>query len=290
MVVDAHTHVFGRVSERYPRDVHQLFPAELEAPAELLLREMDGAGVDTAVIVPLSHHDEYLRDSLERHPGRFAAIGVQAAGPVDVATYRERRLASGLSGVRMFELGARAGGRADELESYPLLAELERTGDKLWFYGGREQMQLLESVLEQLPALTVVLNHLGYWPFGFHADATGRPCFSGRYTPEGLAFVTRLARFPNVFVLFAGLYAFAGTSYPYEDLRPVTMALLEAFGPGRVLFGSDFPWILAEPGYAETIGLIETHFPGLSAADRGRIRGGNAAALFAFAAERAPLR
>ena len=76
MVVDAHTHVFAPVSERFPRDVHELFPAEREAPAEALLAEMERAGVDRAVIVPLSPHDEYVRDVLARHPGRFAAIGV----------------------------------------------------------------------------------------------------------------------------------------------------------------------------------------------------------------------
>ena len=31
MVVDAHLHVFAAASDRFPRDVHELYPAELEA-------------------------------------------------------------------------------------------------------------------------------------------------------------------------------------------------------------------------------------------------------------------
>ena len=77
-VVDAHAHVFARVSERFPRDVHEdYFPAGADATAEELLAEMAAAGVDRAVLVPVTHHDEYVADCVERFPDRFAAIGVQ---------------------------------------------------------------------------------------------------------------------------------------------------------------------------------------------------------------------
>ena len=241
---------------------------------------MDGAGVDRAVLVPLSHHDEYLRYSLERFPGRFAAIGVQPPGPADADEYRRRRDSTELQGLRLFALGQPSVARADGLDTYPLLAELARSGDKLWFYGGREQMELLELVLDEFPELTVVLNHLGFWPTAFTADEHGRPRFVGLYTAEGLEAVQRLARFPRVFVLCTGMYAFSAEPCPYEDLRPVTSALLDAYGPGRLLLGSDFPWIRSEPGYLETIEAVDKHLAGLNEADRARIRGGNATELF----------
>jgi len=279
-VVDAHAHVFAAVSERYPRDVHELSPPELEAPVEALAAEMDAAGVDRAVLVPLSHHDDYVRDALERFPARFAAIGVQRPGDVDVEGYRRRREAAGLQGLRLFALGNPGAGRADELDTFPLLAELAVRGDKLWFYGAREQMELLELALRALPGLTVVLNHLGFWPTALHADAYGRPRFDEPYGAEGLAFVARLARFPRVFVLCSGMYAFAAGACPYEDLRPVTSALLDAYGANRLLLGSDYPWIRSEPGYAETIEAVRVHFADLGPAERARILGGNAAELF----------
>jgi L-fuconolactonase len=271
MVVDAHTHVFARVSARFPRDVHELFPAEHEATAETLLAEMESAGVDRAVIVPLSHHDAYVRDALERYPGRFAAIGV--AGPqVDAERYLTRREAAGLRGLRLFSLE----------NAYPLLAELERLGDMLWFYGGREQMELLARLLEELPGLTVVLNHLGYWPGPFEADVHGRPRFSDPYGEENLAVVAGLAHFPNVHVLCTGLYAFATAPCPYEDLRRITSPLLAAYGPGRFVLGSDFPWIAEEPGYAATLAAVDVHLAGLDADGRAAVRGGNAERLFGF--------
>jgi predicted TIM-barrel fold metal-dependent hydrolase len=282
MVVDAHAHVFAAVSKRFPRDVHELFPAAMAAPVEALLAEMDRAGVDRAVLVPLTHHDEYLRHCLERLPGRFVGIGVQRVGSVDVAEYRSRRESVGLQGLRMFELGDPSVESPALLDSFPLLSEFARTGDKLWFYGGKAQMELLERVLDELPELTVVLNHLGYLPSAFHADEHGRPRFSDPYPAEGLEVVRRLARFPRVYILCTGQYAFTTAACPYDDLRPVTSALVDAYSPGRLLLGSDFPWIQAEPGYAETIEAVEAHFAHLSEADRAKIRGGNALELFVF--------
>jgi L-fuconolactonase len=280
MVVDAHAHVFARLSPCFPRATHELFPAEAEAPAEALLAEMERTGVERAVLVPLSHHDEYLRDVLARHPGRFVAIGVVPPGPPDVGAYRRRREASALEGLRLFRLGGEPVARAADLEAFALLAELERSGGKLWFYGGRDQMELLELALGELPGLTVVLNHLGYWPGRFEADAHGRPRFHDPYAGDNLAFVTALARFPNVLVLCTGLYAFAQEPCPYGDLRPVTAALLDAFGPERLLLGSDFPWVATEPGYGATLASLDDHFPGLGDEGRAAVRGGNASRIF----------
>jgi predicted TIM-barrel fold metal-dependent hydrolase len=282
MVVDAHLHVFAAVSDRFPRDVHELYPADLDATVESLIAEMEQAGVDRAVLVPLSHHDEYLHDCLGRFPGRFAAIGLQPPGKPDVDDYRRRRETVGLEGLRLFELGDPSTADPEQLPCFPILAELARSGDKLWFYGGQAQMELLERVLTVLPELTVVLNHLGFWPSGLHVDEYGRPRFTSGYTTEGLAAVERLARFPRVFVLISGLYAFSDEPCPYDDLRWVTSALLETFGPRRLLLASDFPWIQVEPGYAETIGVIDAHFPDLEPADRELMRGANAVELFGF--------
>jgi predicted TIM-barrel fold metal-dependent hydrolase len=282
MVVDSHVHAFASVSERFPRDVHELYPPELEATAERLLGEMESAGVDRAVLVPVSYHDDYLADCLRRFPDRFAGIGLQPPGEPSAEAYRARRDALGLQGIRLFDLGDPATTDIERLPCFPLLAEFARAGDKLWFYGDGAQMELLERVLFALPELTVVLNHLGYWPSALSVDEHGRPRFSRPYSADNLAAAVRLARFPRTHVLFSGLYAFTRRPWPYNDLRPVTTALLEAFGPGRLLLATDFPWTAAEPGYLETVQTLDAQFPDLPAAERSLIRGATAADLFGF--------
>ena len=129
-VIDAHVHVFAARSPRFERDVHELYPPQLEATAEELIAVMEAAGVDRAVLVPLSHHDDYLRHSLEQLPGRFAGIGLQPPGPVDVEEYRRRRELVGLQGIRLFALGEAGAARARDLATWPLLSELAGTGDR----------------------------------------------------------------------------------------------------------------------------------------------------------------
>jgi L-fuconolactonase len=127
-----------------------------------------------------------------------------------------------------------------------------------------------------------VLNHLGYWPGPFETDKHGRPRFSAPYGRENLAAVCDLARFPGVHVLCTGMYSFAEEPCPYEDLRRVTAALLEAFGPRRILLGSDFPWIAEAPGYGATLSAVDALLTELDVEDRAAVRGGNAARLFGF--------
>ena len=83
-------------------------------------------------------------------------------------------------------------------------------------------------------------------------------------------------------VLFSGHYAFSQAGYPYSDLDGVVADLLDAYGPGRLLFGSDFPWIRSEPGYAEIVALVDRQLGSLSPGQRAAVLGANAAAMFGF--------
>ncbi|HUC15715.1 MAG TPA: amidohydrolase family protein [Acidimicrobiales bacterium] len=282
MIVDAHAHVFAAASERFPRAVHELYPAEMEVPVADLLAAMDRNGVSRAVLVALSPHDEYLAHCLEAHPGRFAAVGIWDPSSFSLEIYRRRRDTVPLQGLRFFDLGDAAIDEVTDLAVFSLLEQMEADGTKLWFYSGQDQLALLDRVLERLPALTVVLNHLGFSPGTLRIDEHGRPRFDEQLPPRHLALTCSLARHAGVHVLFSGHYAFSDVGYPYADLDGVVAALLDAYGPERLLFGSDFPWIRSEPGYAETVALVARQLGGLSADQRAAVLGTNAAAMFGF--------
>jgi L-fuconolactonase len=65
-------------------------------------------------------------------------------------------------------------------------------------------------------------------------------------------------------------------------MKPVAQRLLKIFGPNRMLWASDFPWITKEPGYQEQLALVDKLLPNLSTEDRAKICGGNAEELFVF--------
>ncbi|MFD5233968.1 amidohydrolase family protein [Streptomyces qaidamensis] len=81
-----------------------------------------------------------------------------------------------------------------------------------------------------LPGLTFVLDHLGKPPV---ASGVLEPWVSG---------LRALAALPNTAAKLSGLVTEADlASWTVEDLRPYADAALEAFGPGRLMYGSDWP-------------------------------------------------
>ena len=60
------------------------------------------------------------------------------------------------------------------------------------------------------------------------------------------------------------------------DLAPYMDAVLEAFGPGRLMFGSDWPVSLVAVRYARWFELVAGFAARLSAGERDRVLGGTA--------------
>jgi predicted TIM-barrel fold metal-dependent hydrolase len=256
-VIDCHVHVFRALSDRYPRDVEPQFPAEREAPVEELLALMEQHGVTHAVLVALSRHDEYVTECLRSYPDIFRAILVH--DPAQPEGTRRRVEAAGAHGVRVFDLPA-------QREFFEWLAA---DGLKLWAYLQADDVRRLDTILETLPELAVVLNHLGF-PY---------PAPSPIPPPTWPA-VAELARFPNVHVMFSGQYAFSRSQYPYPDLIDYARMVYQTYGAARMMWASDYPWPAVDPGYGRLIELVDRSFPDLTEAERAEILGGTCARLF----------
>lgn len=288
-VVDGHLHLFRQVSDEFPRTAYPVMAeADREELAEKLIVQMDAAGVDHAIVVPLSSHDEYLGEVLQTYPGRFAGVGCYDHDRPGLADVEARLASTDLQGLRMFGLNAEAGSTPESLACFPVLELMARRSMVVWFYGDEVQLRALDLVMQRLPDLKVVLNHLAFLP-DMHAemriDEHRRPHFDVTLPPAGLPAVEAMAAtHPNLYVHFSGHYAFSSDPYPYRDLQGVSERLVAAFGADRMLMASDWPWIEFEPGYAEVLGVLDHLLPDLSSAERDAIRGGTALGLFRFTA------
>ena len=286
-VVDAHLHLFKALSDDYPRAIFEgMTPPEREESAERLLEAMDAAGVDRAVYCALSEHDHYLAEVLADHPGKFAGVSVYDFADPDPLDTLQRRIDAGIEGVRFYGLEGEPGADPESLAVFPALAAMRDADMKAWFYGPADQVALLDGCLELLGGLKVVLNHLGFLPnmhLELKVDDHARPQFDMPLPPPGLEVVEALAaKHSSVYVHFSGHYAFSGAPYPYRDLQETTDRIHAAFGADRMLMASDWPWIRDEPGYPETLGVVDQLLGGLGAAERDMIRGGTAMSLFNF--------
>jgi predicted TIM-barrel fold metal-dependent hydrolase len=158
----------------------------------------------------------------------------------------------------------------------------------LWSYLPPAQLPLLVELVGLLPELPVVLNHLGFCPHDMWVDEHRRPRFDDPFPDALVARLERLANAPLVHVLVSGQYALSAEDPPYADLFTVTRRLAAAYGPDRLLWGSDHPWPSEVPGYGQLPGLVRAALPDLGPDDTARVLGGTARALFPQLADPAP--
>lgn len=278
-IIDAHMHLFTKQSDDFPRGVHELYDEERTAHVEDYLPIADQCGVEHSVLVSLDDHDEYIAYVLNRYPGRFSAVAVmdvEADDPRDDLLRRLEMLP--LVGFRVWTLGANES--LEIPQSYlQLLEVMQERGIAAWFYSDELQQRALASVVERFPDLTIMLNHLGFCQSGFECDEWGRPRISTTIPPDSFSTVQQLAQHENVAVMFSGQYAFSKGDYPYPDLQETGQMLLEAFGPERLVWASDWPWISEVPGYRALLDLVPEQLPGISPSELSQIMGGNAQRL-----------
>ncbi len=286
-VVDAHLHLFRSLSDDCPRAIFEgMTPPERSELAERLLAAMDVAGVDRAIFCALSEHDHYLAEVIASYPQQIAGVAVyDFADPVPAETLK-RRIDAGIEGVRFYGLEGSAGADPESLDVFPILSAMRDANMKAWFYGPADQVELLDGCLDLLPGLSVVLNHLGFLPnmhLELRVDDYGRPQFDVDLPPAGLEMVEAFAaKHRRVHVHFSGHYAFSGGPYPYRDLSETSRRIFEAFGAERMLMASDWPWIRENPGYKETLEVVDHLLGDITDHERDMIRGGTAMSLFNF--------
>ncbi|MGP3929112.1 amidohydrolase family protein [Nonomuraea sp. KM88] len=127
------------------------------------------------------------------------------------------------------------------------------------------QLPAAIDTVAAVPELTFVLDHLSKPPIA-----------SGELEPwRGR--ILELARHPNVFCKLSGMVTEADrASWQVADLRPYAETVLEAFGPERVMFGSDWPVCLLAAGYGQVAEAADELCAGLSDSERADVFAGTA--------------
>ncbi len=291
--IDAHLHVFTKASSEFPREISDVWPAERAEPVEKLLGEMEQNQIDQAILVQMAgtslKQHRYLLRCLTDYPNRFLGIGlIPQAHPNPTEHMAQLTEAPGIIGFRLSTFGGPrdifAKMDVREFETYPIWKYAAEHDCVLWLYPQAVEAHLLPYLIQAFPQVRVVLNHLGMTPGKgkFSWDELGRP--QVQVTSYNLAMHTtyRLARFENVNVHLSGQYAFSKEGFPYQDLAGWHRNLLSDFGPKRLMWATDFPWILEDPGYDKLTTIIEKLLPNLTQSELGDIMGGNAKRVLRF--------
>ncbi|WP_433254753.1 amidohydrolase family protein [Streptosporangium sp. CA-135522] len=152
------------------------------------------------------------------------------------------------------------------------LAAVERAGLVYELLTLPHQLPAAIETVTALPGLGFVIDH-----------CAKPPVASGELEPWA-TLIRELAARPNVTCKLSGLVTEADwDTWTAEDLRPYADVVLEAFGPRRVMFGSDWPVCLLAAPYGTVLESARTLTAHLSESERDEVFGGVATRVYGIA-------
>jgi L-fuconolactonase len=120
-----------------------------------------------------------------------------------------------------------------------------------------------------VPDLVFVLDHLG------------KPLIAAGLTEPWARDLRRLAALPNTVAKLSGLVTEADwRRWQVADLRPYAEVALDAFGPARLMFGSDWPVCTLAASYPDVLAAAQDLTAGLTATEREAVFSGTATSIY----------
>jgi L-fuconolactonase len=266
-IIDSQVHIWAENTAERPWAPNMEGRAHLAEPlsAEKLLRMMDQAGVDAAILVPPSlegDRNDLCLAAAQKFSDRFAVMGrIDFAKPAARAALASWRDQPGMLGLRL---------TFHRPDTRPQLTD--GTADWLWPAAEKHGIPLmvhapdglpeLAEIAQRHPGLTLIVDHMGFGRETMDANA-----------PAGAARIAALARCRNVYVKVSALPCFSSEPYPFRNLNEPLRRVIEAFGPRRCFWGTDLSRMLEHCTYRQGVAHFTEELDFLSADDLDWIMG-----------------
>lgn len=260
-MVDTHAHIYHGDETRYPMIDDPFRPEPGIGTIEHLRKEVAEAGVDRVVLVQTGsayRWDNRLLGDTARENADWT-VGVCTLDPADAASVGELErlnIDHNVRGVRIEPT------RSDYPQYYhpgavALWEAAQRLGVVVCAHVQSRYLRQLSDLLARFPEVVVVLDHAAY------------PKAAEGAASETVRAVTDLARFEQLQIKMSFTVTGSEEAYPFRDMHEIARVILDAYGPDRCMWGSDFPcehW-LKKASYSEHLALFQSEL-GLSSAEQ----------------------
>ncbi|KAG5181590.1 hypothetical protein JKP88DRAFT_186750 [Tribonema minus] len=236
---------------------------------------MDAAGVSGALIVqPINHlyDHSYVQHCLQQWPQRFKGMGLLQPESVTVqqaCTQLQTLQRQGFCSVRFNPyLWPEGQGMSNDFgrQVYKKAGELKMPVGFMCFKGLRRHYSDITALLQCAPQTQAIIDHFGF----FRQE--------GVTEDESWQQLLALAQYPQVYVKTSAFFRVSSEAYPYNDMTPKVLELLDKFGADRLMWGSDYPFVKDSISYNSARFTLQGK--GISEADLKMIMGGTAQRLF----------
>jgi L-fuconolactonase len=242
-------------------------------PVEMLLNQMNANGVDRAALIQHrgTYDNGYLFECARRFPGKFAVVAMVDSAGEDAPTQLQHWANEGAVGVRLAPLERSPS--ADPLAVWRKAAELGMVVSSLGNVTGFAS-QDFENAVAEFPDMPIIIEHLA----GVGQGAA--PPYADY--KKALA----LARYPNTYIKVGGLGEISTRpsvltpGFRFDDTPPLIEMAYDAFGPRRMMWGSDYPPVSGREGYRNAMQGVADHPALRDPEDRAWVMGRTALGVF----------
>jgi L-fucono-1,5-lactonase len=269
MRIDAHQHFwcydpveYGWIDDSMAVLRRDFLPAELQ-------QEIEAVGIDGVVSVQARQtlvETHWLLEQAAAHPFVKGVVGW-----VPLADPNVKGQLAALADCRVLK-AVRHVVQDEPDDRFLLSDDFNRGIDSLGDFGLAYDLLIFERHLPQAiefvdrhPSQTIILDHLA------------KPRARDNQLEPWASNIRRLAERDNVFCKFSGLVTEADwKNWSERELRVYLDVILQAFGPRRIMFGSDWPVCLLAASYRSWYELCGRFTSSLSDDERDRVFGGTA--------------
>jgi L-fuconolactonase len=268
--IDAHQHFWQRGKFRDAwLDEPQHKPISGSYLPEQLAPLLGQCGIDGSIFVQTQHdpgENRWALDLAKRNPFILGVVGwVDLAAADCEKQLLDLKADPHFVGIRHITQGESDDNfivRDDVVRGLKVL-EKHRVPFDLLFYV--KHLPHAATLARKLPELPMVIDHLA------------KPRIKEHRTDGWIDHLKAASKFPNVYCKLSGMVTEADwKGWTPKDLHPYVQAALEAFGPDRCMYGSDWPVCLLAAPYPSVVAALREALGPLSDAERAKIFGGTA--------------
>ena len=276
MIVDAHQHFWDPAATTYSWLTDELAAIRRRFGPEDLAPELRAAGVVATILVQTRSSLDETREFLALAAGSSFVRGV--IGWVDLTDLAVSdvlaELQAGPGGERLVGIRHQVHNEPDPawLARPPVRRGIAAVGAAGLAFDLLVRARELPTAVElarRLPDVRFVVDHLA------------KPPIAARLREPWATRIGGFATLENVACKLSGLVTEAHwATWRVQDLLPYVDRGLEVFGPGRLLFGSDWPACLLAAEYGDVVDAARQLTAALSPSERSGLFAGNAIATY----------
>ena len=273
MIIDSHQHFWNYEPEKHLWIDDEMSVIRRDFLSDDLQKVFAENGVDACVAVQAdqtSEETDFLISIAENNnfiKGVVGWVNLRSESiEEDLLKYKKYDVVKGFRHVVQGEQDHNFMLRPEFLRGIELLGKYDLCYDILIF---PHQLGAALELVKKFPNQKFVIDHIAkpYIKDGFF---------------EGWAVMMReIAKHQNVYCKISGMITEAGyKTWTTEQVHPYMKLVLESFGAGRVMYGSDWPVCLVAGNYSMVKALVTDFISDLSQEQQNAIMGGNAAKFY----------